>query len=129
MRADGRRNRARVLQAAVEVFGANGTGASTMEVARRAGVGIATVFRHFPTKERLLRPVTALSLDDVAEQAAEALSKPDPAAAFTTVFGPWHVRTVLPHGLLRHEPAAEVPPEPLAYAGSAAGVGRVVQAA
>ncbi|GIG64880.1 TetR/AcrR family transcriptional regulator [Phytomonospora endophytica] len=97
MRADARRNRARILQAAVEVFGAKGTSASTEEVARLAGVGIATVFRHFPTKEHLLRAVTALDLDEVAEQAADALATEDAAVAFVAVFSGLaeHVSTAL----------------------------------
>lgn len=57
MRADARRNRARLLEVAEAIFAARGTGASTEEVAREAKVGIATVFRHFPTKEVLLDAV------------------------------------------------------------------------
>jgi AcrR family transcriptional regulator len=57
MRADARRNRERLLSAADLVFAERGPGASTEEVARRAGVGIGTVFRHFPTKESLLEAV------------------------------------------------------------------------
>lgn len=53
LRADARRNRERVLEAAESVFGERGAAASTEAVARRAGVGIGTVFRHFPTKEAL----------------------------------------------------------------------------
>jgi len=54
MRADAQRNRTRILAAAEEVFADGGPGASTEEVARRAGVAIGTVFRHFPTKADLL---------------------------------------------------------------------------
>jgi AcrR family transcriptional regulator len=54
MRQDARQNRERVLAAAEEVFGELGAAASTEEVARRAGVGIGTVFRHFPTKNALI---------------------------------------------------------------------------
>src|SRR5215213_7024608 len=50
--ADARRNRERLLEAAEDVFAAEGTSASTEEIARRAGVGIGTLFRHFPTKGR-----------------------------------------------------------------------------
>src|SRR5260370_36220946 len=53
-RADARTNRVRVLDAAEEGFGRGGESASTDEGARLAGVGIATVFRHFPTKAVLL---------------------------------------------------------------------------
>src|SRR4051812_18244222 len=56
-RADALRNRIRVLEAAEAVFAAKGHGASTEEVARQAGVGAGTVFRHFPTKEALLEAI------------------------------------------------------------------------
>lgn len=54
MRHDALRNRERILAAAEEVFGEQGAAGSTEEVARRAGVGIGTVFRHFPTKNELI---------------------------------------------------------------------------
>jgi AcrR family transcriptional regulator len=56
-RADAQANRGRILDAAETVFGAGGESASTEQVARLAGVGIATVFRHFPTKAALLEAV------------------------------------------------------------------------
>jgi hypothetical protein len=56
-RVDARANRGRTLDVAEEVFGKGGESASTEEVARLAGVGIATVFRHFPTKAALLQAV------------------------------------------------------------------------
>ena len=54
MRRNAVANRERIVAAALEVFGTHGAVASTEEVARRAGVGIATVFRHFPTKDALI---------------------------------------------------------------------------
>lgn len=51
---DGQRNRARVLDAAESAFASSGTSASTEVIARAAGVGVGTVFRHFPTKNALL---------------------------------------------------------------------------
>jgi AcrR family transcriptional regulator len=54
MRHDALRNRERVLAAAEAVFSEQGAAGSTEEVARRAGVGIGTVFRHFPTKSELI---------------------------------------------------------------------------
>lgn len=59
MRADAARNRARVLDAAHECVAAKGVTVSTEEIARCAGVGVGTVFRHFPTKESLLEAVFA----------------------------------------------------------------------
>ncbi len=73
MRVDALRNRARLLEAAEEVFAAKGVAASTEEIARVAGVGIGTLFRHFPAKEDLLRAVFVARLDRLVAE-AEALS-------------------------------------------------------
>lgn len=63
VRADARRNRARILRAAEAVFAEHGASASTETVAARAGVAIGTVFRHFPTKPGLLQAVVMDLLD------------------------------------------------------------------
>ncbi|MFJ7214290.1 TetR/AcrR family transcriptional regulator [Amycolatopsis sp. NPDC098790] len=91
LRADARRNRARVLEAAESVFAAKGTGAPTEEVARAAGVGIGTVFRHFPTKEALLEAVLVARLHRFADEAEAvvAADSADPGAAFFTFLGGW----------------------------------------
>jgi AcrR family transcriptional regulator len=70
MRADARRNRARILAAAEDVFAKRGAAAATEEVAAAAGVAIGTVFRHFPTKQDLLGAILKELLGDLAEQAA-----------------------------------------------------------
>src|ERR671929_931002 len=54
LRADARRNREKVLEAARAVFGEHGGEAQMDDVARRAEVGVGTVYRHFPTKDALL---------------------------------------------------------------------------
>ena len=72
-RADARTNRVRILEVADEVFGRGGESASTEEVARVAGVGIATVFRHFPTKAALLEAVLVWRFDGLRDQAAALL--------------------------------------------------------
>ncbi len=82
MRADARRNRERLLDAADAVFAESGPDTSTEEVARRAGVGIGTVFRHFPTKELLLEAVLVARLERLAIRAAELADAPDPGPAF-----------------------------------------------
>lgn len=63
VRADARRNRIRILEAAEAVFAEQGASASTEAVAARAGVAIGTVFRHFPTKPELLAAVVMNLLD------------------------------------------------------------------
>ena len=74
-------NRERIVAAALEVFGAQGAVASTEEVARRAGVGIATVFRHFPTKDALVEEALLRHFAAVHERAAEVVDGPDPGHA------------------------------------------------
>jgi AcrR family transcriptional regulator len=84
LRADAQKNRARVLAAAEAVFAAQGVTASTEEVAREAGVGIGTVFRHFPTKEALLEAVIVCRLQRFADEARalSADSSADPGESF-----------------------------------------------
>src|SRR5436190_21257823 len=83
-RADARRNRERILAAAGEVFAARGASASTEEVAGRAGVAVGSVFRHFPTKNDLLR---AIMKDLLARLEADAAALAgDPATGLFTFF-------------------------------------------
>ncbi|WP_433759876.1 TetR/AcrR family transcriptional regulator [Nocardia sp. CA-135398] len=84
-RADARRNRALVLAAAQRAFAERGISVSLAEVARRAGVGAGTVYRHFPTKTDLLEAVMQQRVDRLAALAAEYLDAPDPGAAFFAV--------------------------------------------
>jgi AcrR family transcriptional regulator len=85
-RVDAQANRGRILDVAEEVFGQGGDSASTEEVARRAGVGIATVFRHFPTKAALLQAVLVRRFDRLREQADALLGAGDPGRAFFDFF-------------------------------------------
>jgi AcrR family transcriptional regulator len=82
-RSDAARNRARVLAAAGEVFAEQGLEASVSEVARRAGVGKATVFRSYPAKEDLVAAVASARVRWVADTATAALERDDAWAAFT----------------------------------------------
>ena len=69
MRADARRNRERILAAAREVFGEHGSEAQMDEIARRAGVGVGTLYRHFPTKDALVGELVRIKLGDFAARA------------------------------------------------------------
>ncbi|MBB4937942.1 AcrR family transcriptional regulator [Streptosporangium album] len=86
LRADARSNRLRILEVAEEVFGKGGRSASTEEVARLAGVGIATVFRHFPTKGALLEAVLVRHLIRLRDRADDLSGSADPGAAFFGFF-------------------------------------------
>jgi AcrR family transcriptional regulator len=101
MRADARRNRERVLVAAEAVFSELGLRAQIEEVARRAGVGVGTVCRHFPTKQALIEAVLEAMYASLAREAQEALSRPDPGVAFRTFF------TSLSEFQARHRALAE----------------------
>jgi AcrR family transcriptional regulator len=83
LRADAQRNLGRVLDAAAEVFAEQGPGASVDEIARRAGVGHATVFRRFPTKDALIAAVVEQRIAELRALADRALEAEDADAAFT----------------------------------------------
>jgi len=78
-RSDVLRNRERLLSAARDVFAEGGPGASLEAVARRAGVGIATLYRHFPTREALFQAVYSNEIDELVALAEELLAETDPA--------------------------------------------------
>lgn len=81
-RADAQRNRARILVAAGEVFGESGLLVPMSEVARRAGVGIATLARNFATREELIAATFASAMTSYADAADRALEDPDPWHGF-----------------------------------------------
>lgn len=84
LRADARRNRQRVLDAARDAFVEDGTDAQMEDIARRAGVGVGTIYRHFPTKQALVEKLVDQWLAGNAAIAAEALEIPDAWEALST---------------------------------------------
>jgi AcrR family transcriptional regulator len=82
IRADALRNRARVLAAAEAVFAAEGISVPVDLIAERAGVGVGTLYRHFPTKEKLFEAVLIARLVDIAADARARMDAEDPGAAF-----------------------------------------------
>ena len=83
-RSDARRNSARLVAAAAKVFSEKGTNASLDEIARRAGLGSATLYRHFPTRDSLLTAVFWDRVEDLCS-CGEGLAKaPDPDEALIT---------------------------------------------
>jgi AcrR family transcriptional regulator len=85
MRADARRNRHLLLAAALEAFTEHGADdVSLEEVARRAGVGIGTLYRHFPTRQALLESVYRDQVDALGALATDLLDAPSPADALGT---------------------------------------------
>lgn len=82
LRADAERNRTALLAAAREVFGEQGLDASLDEIARRARVGNATLYRRFPSRRDLIAEVFAGQMSDYVDLADQALHEPDPWTAF-----------------------------------------------
>jgi len=82
LRADAARNRTALLAAAREVFGEQGLDASLDEIARRAHVGNATLYRRFPSRRELIAEVFAGRMTEYVELAEGALRVADPWAAF-----------------------------------------------
>ncbi|MEU9154744.1 helix-turn-helix domain-containing protein [Streptomyces sp. NPDC048417] len=81
-RADARRNRAKVLAAASRAFDEHGLDVSLGAIARQAGVGAGTVYRHFPGKEILLEAVLVQQIDNRVDAARRWAARADPVAAF-----------------------------------------------
>jgi len=81
LRADAARNRTRILDAAAATFAESGTEASLEEVARRADVGIGTLYRHFPTRASLIEQVYRSRVDELCETAQALLATLPPLEA------------------------------------------------
>ncbi len=77
LRADAERNRAKILEAAADVFATAGVDATLHDVAARAGVGVGTVYRRFPHKEALLGALFDDKLREVIEMVERACAEPD----------------------------------------------------
>ncbi|WP_405732112.1 TetR/AcrR family transcriptional regulator [Streptomyces sp. NBC_00028] len=84
MRADARRNYERLLTEARSAFATHGAEASLEDVARRAGVGIGTLYRHFPNRNALLSAVFEDAVADLLARSRELLADPNPCAALVT---------------------------------------------
>jgi AcrR family transcriptional regulator len=85
-RKDSVRNRARLIDSARTVFAEHGFGATLDDIARHAGVGVGTAYRHFPNKQALAAVVLADATEQIAADAREALAIEDPWEALVTFF-------------------------------------------
>ncbi|MFD8081608.1 TetR/AcrR family transcriptional regulator [Kitasatospora sp. NPDC059722] len=102
LRADARRNREGLLAVAREVFSEQGTDASLRDVARRAGVGIGTLYRHFPTREALLEAILHSGFEGLRTSADELVEAEPPGVALTR----WLEEFALRSGAYRGLPAS-----------------------
>jgi AcrR family transcriptional regulator len=86
LRADARRNHERLLRAARDAFDEHGTEACLDGIARRAGVGIGTLYRHFPTRRDMLEAVLHDGLTELTQQGEQLMGSPAPGEALATWF-------------------------------------------
>ncbi|ROS26174.1 TetR/AcrR family transcriptional regulator [Cellulomonas sp. PhB150] len=82
LRADAARNREKLLSAARVMFDEQGTDASLEEIARRAGVGVGTLYRNFPTRIELIEAVYRHNVDELCASGARLADSLEPRAAF-----------------------------------------------
>ncbi|MFB7950361.1 TetR/AcrR family transcriptional regulator [Kitasatospora phosalacinea] len=108
LRVDARRNLESVLRAAREVFGELGYGAPMEEVARRAGVGVGTVYRRFPSKEVLVQRIAAEEVSWLTAQARESL--------YGGLTGPWDALAGFLQRAASSGAGRLLPPEAFRYA-------------
>lgn len=85
LRADARRNRERIIAAAHELFARHGRAAQMEDIAAHAGLGIGTLYRHFPSKQALITAMVAQRFHGMADLAATAERIDDPGLAFETL--------------------------------------------
>jgi AcrR family transcriptional regulator len=85
-RSDALRNRAKLVAAARELFAGNGVDVSVEEITQHAGVGMGTLYRHFPTKDELIDAVLEDAFDEIIRLAQEAAAADDAWAGLTDFF-------------------------------------------
>jgi AcrR family transcriptional regulator len=100
MRADAVVNRQRILDAAEEVFSAEGVSVPIDRVAERAGVGVGTVYRHFPTKEDLFEAIVMTRLEELLTLARTRAAAPVPGTALFAYLQEFARRASAKHDLL-----------------------------
>ena len=84
LRRDAARNRQRILEAAADLFRQRGRSASLNDIAHHAGVGVGTVYRHFPDRDRLIDGLFEQRFEELVAHMAEALADPDPWHGLTS---------------------------------------------
>ncbi|MEW2506643.1 TetR/AcrR family transcriptional regulator [Amycolatopsis sp. NPDC047767] len=99
-RADARRNRDKILAAARGMLGADGGSLAMESLAREAGVGVGTLYRHFPNREALIEAIYAAELDDITTSAAELLEHHPPEVALRLWMDRYAAFTATKRGML-----------------------------
>src|SRR2546423_12055203 len=99
LRRDAQRNRERILEAARAAFAEHGLGVGVDEIARRAGVGVGTLYRRFPTKQSLVHAIFADRLDPLEPTIERALAAEDPWEGLGEMLLATVVQQAAHHGL------------------------------
>lgn len=120
MRADAQKNRSQILTVAREVVAEHGAEASMRDIARRAGVGLATLLRHFPTREALFEGLLCTHLDALTQKADELETSASADEALLTWFRELVVFTQSYRGVVAMMAAAHTNPDSALYASCAA---------
>ncbi|GES40803.1 TetR family transcriptional regulator [Rhizobium sp. ERR 922] len=120
MRADAEKNRSQILTVARDVVAEHGVDASMRDIARRAGVGLATLLRHFPTREALFEALLCTHLDALTRRAAELELSTSADEALLSWFRELVEFTQSSRGVVAMMAAAHTNPDSALYASCAA---------
>jgi AcrR family transcriptional regulator len=116
VRSDVQRNLERVLQAAQELFAEHGAEVKMCDVAARAGVGVGTIYRRFPSKEQLFAAVSEAACADTCQSLNQAAAHlDDPAAKLRAIVIAQYRHSLRQAPLLEHLDAAGAPDHPGLY--------------
>ncbi|AMO99013.1 bacterial regulatory s, tetR family protein [Collimonas arenae] len=120
MRADAKKNYNHLLAVAHDVVAQHGVDASMRDIARRAEVGLATLLRHFPTREALFEALLCTNLDELTQKAGELETSNSPAEALVSWFREWMAFAQSYRGVVALMAAAHTNPDSALYASCAA---------
>jgi AcrR family transcriptional regulator len=120
MRADAKKNYSRILEVAREVITERGPDASMRDIARTADVGLATLLRHFPTREALFEALLCTNLDALTQKANELETSNSPGEALGSWLHEWVAFAQSHRGVVALMAAAHTDPDSALYASCAA---------
>jgi AcrR family transcriptional regulator len=120
MRSDARKNYGHILSVAQEVLREQGPDVSMRDIARQAGVGLATLLRHFPTRDALFEALLCTDMDALTQRAAELETAPSPDEALLSWFREWAGFALNHKGVVARMAAAHTDPSSALYASCAA---------
>ena len=120
MRADAKKNYSNILTVAREVVAEHGADVSMRDIARRADVGLATLLRHFPSREALFEALLCTNLDALTQKASELETSSSPEEALVSWFREWIAFAQRYKGVVALMAAAHTNPDSALYASCAA---------